>query len=64
MLAYSNLPRHYGLYVFFLTPFVVVMINTVAPGDWQIALLRIGYTLAGGVMALLVAAALRLQENH
>ena len=64
VLAYSNLPRHYGLYVFFLTPFVVVMINTVAPGDWQIALLRIGYTLAGGVMALLVAAALRLQENH
>ena len=64
VLAYSNLPRHYGMYVFFLTPFVVLMINSVAPGNWEIALVRIGYTLAGGALALFVAALLRLQEKE
>jgi len=59
VLAYSHSPRSYSLFTLFLTPFVVLMLNIVEPGDWQIALVRIGNTLAGGVLALIIATLLR-----
>ena len=45
VLAFSHVRTNYGFYVLFLTPFVVLMIDTVVPGDWQIALVRIFDTL-------------------
>jgi len=59
ILAFSHVRTNYGLYAFFLTPFVVLMLDTVAPGDWQIALVRIADTLIGGGIALTVSYALR-----
>jgi uncharacterized membrane protein YccC len=59
VLAFSHSPTSYRLYVVFLTPFVVLMINIAAPGDWQVALIRIFDTLIGGILALIVAYILR-----
>ena len=50
---------NYGFYVLFLTPFVVLMIDTVIPGDWEVALVRIFDTLIGGAIALAVTYILR-----
>lgn len=59
VLAFSNVRTNYGFYALFLTPFVVLMIDTVMPGDWQIALVRILDTLIGGAIALVVSYLLR-----
>lgn len=58
-LAFSHVRTNYGFYVLFLTPFVVLMIDTVIPGDWQIAFVRILDTLIGGAIALIVSYLLR-----
>jgi hypothetical protein len=44
---------HYGLGVLFLTPFVVVLLNTVQPGDWELAAIRSFDTVLGGLLALI-----------
>ena len=59
ILAFSHVRTNYGIYVLFLTPFVILMIDTVIPGDWQIALVRIFDTFLGGAIALLVTFLLR-----
>jgi Fusaric acid resistance protein-like len=59
VLAYSNVRYHYGLFVFFLTPFVVLMVETVQPTDWHIVLTRIFDTLIGAAIALIVTYLLR-----
>ena len=59
VLAFSHVRSNYGFYVLFLTPFVVLMIDTVIPGDWEIALVRILDTLIGGAIALFVTYLLR-----
>jgi hypothetical protein len=59
VLAYSHVQQNYGLYVLFLTPFVVLMIETVEPTDWHLVLFRIGYTLIGGAIALTISYLLR-----
>jgi hypothetical protein len=59
VLAYSHVRHNYSLYVVFLTPFVVLMIETVHPTDWRVALTRVFDTLAGGVIALAVSYLLR-----
>lgn len=59
VLAFSHVRTNYGFYVFFLTPFVVLMIDTVIPGDWEIAIVRIFDTLVGGAIALVVTFLLR-----
>jgi uncharacterized membrane protein YgaE (UPF0421/DUF939 family) len=59
VLAYSNVRYHYGLFVFFLTPFVVLMIETVQPTHWYIVLIRIFDTLMGAAIALIVTYLLR-----
>lgn len=58
-LAFSHVRTNYGFYALFLTPFVVLMIDTVIPGDWQVALVRILDTLIGGAIALIVSYLLR-----
>jgi hypothetical protein len=59
VLAFSHVRTNYGFYALFLTPFVVLMIDTVVPGDWQIAFVRILDTLIGGAIALSVSYLLR-----
>jgi Fusaric acid resistance protein-like len=59
VLAFSHVRSNYGFYVLFLTPFVVLMIDTVIPGNWEIALVRILDTLIGGAIALVVTYLLR-----
>ena len=59
ILAFSHVRTNYGFYALFLTPFVVLMIDTVIPGDWEIALVRILDTLIGGAVALAVSYLLR-----
>ncbi|MBV9471055.1 MAG: FUSC family protein [Abitibacteriaceae bacterium] len=63
VLAYSHAPNNYGMYVVFLTPFVVLMINIAMPGYWQIAVVRIYDTFAGGALALAIAYLLRPQTT-
>jgi len=59
VLAYSHVRHNYGVYALFLTPFVVLMIETVEPTDMKIVLIRIGYTLLGGAIALAISYLLR-----
>jgi hypothetical protein len=59
VLAYSHMRYHYGLFVFFLTPFVVLMVETVQPSHWYIALTRIFDTLMGAAIAFIVTYLLR-----
>jgi uncharacterized membrane protein YccC len=53
LLAFAVMASHYGLGVLFLTPFVVVLLNTVQPGDWELAAIRSLDTIIGGLLALL-----------
>jgi uncharacterized membrane protein YccC len=45
---------NYSAYVAVLTPMIVLLIEQIAPGtdQWTIALSRVGFTLAGGVLAV------------
>lgn len=63
ILAFSHVRTNYGFYVLFLTPFVVLMIDTVIPGDWEIAFVRILDTLIGGAIALTVSYLLRPKSS-
>lgn len=51
--AYAHQWRHYSIFVLFLTPFIVLMIDLAEIGNWEIALLRMGNTIAGGILALI-----------
>jgi uncharacterized membrane protein YccC len=51
--AFSLIARNYGLGVLFLTPFIVLLLNTVQPGDWEVAAIRSFDTIIGGLLALL-----------
>jgi uncharacterized membrane protein YgaE (UPF0421/DUF939 family) len=62
LLAYSQLPYSYTWFVAFLTPFVVLMINISSPGNWQIALVRVGNTFLGGAITVIVAMVLRPRD--
>ena len=46
------LPANYGLFVFFLTPWIVLYKDIGQPGDWGLALWRIANTLIGAGLAL------------
>jgi uncharacterized membrane protein YccC len=56
-LAVSARGVHYGVFTFFLTP-VFVLLAQPAPGDWELAGVRVADTLIGGAVA--VAAGLLL----
>jgi uncharacterized membrane protein YccC len=53
ILAFSLMARNYGLGVLFLTPFIVLLLNTALPGDWEVAAVRSFDTVIGGLLALL-----------
>ncbi|MBV8884096.1 MAG: FUSC family protein [Chroococcidiopsidaceae cyanobacterium CP_BM_RX_35] len=46
-------PINYGLFVFFLTPQVILMDNILHPGNWLLAIDRIENTAIGGALALI-----------
>ena len=52
ILAFSLIARNYGLGVLFLTPFIVLLLDTVRPGDWEMAAVRSLDTVIGGLLAL------------
>jgi uncharacterized membrane protein YccC len=52
--AVAVLPLNYGVFVLLLTP-VFVLLAEPHPGDWQLAGLRAGNTVLGGVIALAAA---------
>ncbi len=51
--AFSLIAHNYGLGVLFLTPFIVLLLNTVQPGNWEVAAIRSVDTVIGGLLALL-----------
>jgi uncharacterized membrane protein YccC len=53
IMAFSLMAHNYGLGVLFLTPFIVLLLNTVQPGNWEIAAVRSLNTVIGGLLALL-----------
>jgi uncharacterized membrane protein YccC len=53
ILAFSLMARNYGLGVMFLTPFIILLLNTVHPGNWEAAAFRGLDTVIGGLLALL-----------
>jgi len=53
-----GLSRNYGLFATFVTPLVVLLIDLLVPGGWQLALDRLLDTLLGCAIVLLVGYAL------
>jgi uncharacterized membrane protein YccC len=52
-LAFLARSRHYGVYAFFLTAFLVLSIDSTHLGDWMVALVRVASNLTGAVLAYL-----------
>jgi uncharacterized membrane protein YccC len=50
-LALINRSRNYGIYALFWTPAIIFLVNLQDIGNWNVALLRIANTLAGGAVA-------------
>ena len=57
--AYSHQQTDYGLYVVFLTPFVLMMLHIAEPNSPPLTLTRMLDTLIGGVIALALAYLMR-----
>jgi uncharacterized membrane protein YccC len=52
-MAYAHINGHYGIFVVFLTALVVITLDMGQPGQWQLALIRMGNTFIGGAMTFL-----------
>jgi len=52
-IAFTIKPLNYGLYVFVLTPLILLLVNINYTGEWGISLVRVFDTLIGGGLALL-----------
>jgi uncharacterized membrane protein YccC len=52
ILAFSLIASNYGLGVLFLTPFIVLLLDSVRPGGWEVAAVRSLDTVIGGLLAL------------
>jgi len=50
--AFTVRPLNYGVFTIVLTPLFMVIVNLLDEGDWQVSLLRIGYTVLGGIICL------------
>ncbi len=50
--AFSQMSLEYHRFVFFLTPFVVLLISLGHHGDWQVGFTRMTNTVGGGAIAL------------
>lgn len=63
-LAYSQQKHSYKLFVFYLTPFIVLMIDSIEPGNWKMALIRIANTLIGGAIGVAAAYSIRSRKER
>lgn len=61
--AYTHVQEDYGLYVFFLTPFILLMLNLAEPGGSPLTMVRITDTVIGGGIALSAAYLLRPRSH-
>jgi uncharacterized membrane protein YccC len=50
--AFSVRPLNFAVFTIALTPLFMVIVNLLDEGDWQVSLLRIGYTVMGGIICL------------
>ena len=50
--AFTVRPLNYSVFTIALTPLFMVIVNLLHEGDWQVSLLRIGYTAMGGIICL------------
>ena len=50
--AFTVSPLNYSVFTIVLTPLFMVIVNLLHEGDWQVSLLRIGYTAMGGIICL------------
>lgn len=58
VLGISFLQVNYGLAVVFITPLIIVLLNVVAPGHWQLADIRVADTLLGAAIGLIATVAI------
>ncbi|GHO46987.1 FUSC family protein [Ktedonospora formicarum] len=52
-LAFLVRSRHYGIYAFFLSSFLILSLDIAHPGNWTVALIRIASNLIGAALAYL-----------
>jgi uncharacterized membrane protein YccC len=50
--AFTVRPLNYAVFTIALTPLFMVMVNLLDEGNWRVSLLRIGYTVLGGIICL------------
>lgn len=50
--AFAVRPLNYAIFTVALTPLFMVIVNLLDEGDWQVSLLRMSYTLMGGIICL------------
>ncbi|MBV9490184.1 MAG: hypothetical protein JO069_10730, partial [Verrucomicrobia bacterium] len=50
--AFTVRPLNYAIFTIALTPLFMVIVNLLDEGDWRVSLLRIGYTVIGGIICL------------
>ena len=61
--AFSHFRTDYALFVMFLTPFVILLITSIAPGGWPLALARILDTFIGAAIAIAATHLLRRPKH-
>jgi uncharacterized membrane protein YccC len=50
--AFAVRPLNFAVFTVVLTPLFMVIVNLLDEGDWKVSLLRIGYTVMGGIICL------------
>jgi uncharacterized membrane protein YccC len=55
VIAFAAMPRSYVQYVTLFTPFFILMIDIMSPGNWVFGLERIGYMIGGAILSVLAA---------
>ena len=63
VMAFSHFRSDYAIFVMLLTPFVILLISSVAPGGWALAWARILDTFVGAFIALATTHLLRHPQN-
>jgi uncharacterized membrane protein YccC len=55
LIAFAAMPRSYVQYMTLFTPFFILMIDIMSPGNWMFGLERIGYMIGGATLSVLAA---------
>jgi uncharacterized membrane protein YccC len=61
LVMYSSRLVNQALYQAFFTPFLIVLLNILYPGDWWFALVRIADVTIGGLVAIAAVYLLSLE---